>query len=140
MYGYHGAPLGRNRDLVERLHKLIPRLGTTYEAEAIATIRAIDRTLKGAGFDWHDLANAAAAHFSARIRQALQHLEPDSASDWADLARWCSDHENGWLTSRERDFVSGMISWCRWRDPTERQAAWLADIADRLRKEGAGYA
>jgi hypothetical protein len=132
MYGYHGASLGRNRDLVERLRKLIPRLGTTYEAEAITTVRAIERTLKGAGFDWHDLANAAAAHFSARIREALPHLEPDSASDWADLARWCRDHDNGRLTPREREFVESMVGWCHWRDPTERQAAWLADIADRL--------
>jgi hypothetical protein len=81
---------------------MIPRLGSTHDGEVIATARAIDRTLKAAACDWHDLATAA-----GRIRDASsRRIEPDSASDWADLARWCRDHDGGWLTERERAFAT----------------------------------
>ena len=39
-----------------RLGLLIPRLATEHDGEIVATVRAIGRTLKGAGLDFHDLA------------------------------------------------------------------------------------
>jgi hypothetical protein len=37
---------------------LIRRLSTNFDGEVVATVRAIDRKLKAAGQDWHDLARA----------------------------------------------------------------------------------
>ena len=36
------------------LSKLIPRLASSHDGEVIATARAIERALHGAGADWHD--------------------------------------------------------------------------------------
>jgi hypothetical protein len=40
---------------------LIRRLSTNFDGEVVATVRAIDRKLKAAGCDWHDLARVATA-------------------------------------------------------------------------------
>jgi hypothetical protein len=132
MTGYHAEPRRRNAELVARIEKLVPRLASTHDGEVVATARAINRTLKAAGLDWHDLAKAVATNFSGRISHASLQIEPDKATDWSDLARWCCDHDNRRLTPREREFVEDMVAWCRWREPTRRQAVWLADIANRL--------
>jgi hypothetical protein len=93
----------------------------------------LDSTLKGVGFDWRDLARAAATNFSGRMRD-LSRIEPDAARDWANVAHLCRDHHHGRLTDRERAPVTDMVMWRRWREPTDRQAAWLTDIAGRLRE------
>ncbi len=96
-----------------QLGKLIPRLGSEFDGEVIATARAIERTLKAAGRDWHDLANALRA----------------PPTDWRSVARFCADHQ-GQLSARELDFI---ISISRLPRITEKQANWLRDIASRLR-------
>ena len=42
----------------ERIGKLVPRLASEFEGERIATVAAIDRVLKAAGFDWFDFTHA----------------------------------------------------------------------------------
>ena len=44
--------------IADKLSKLIPLLGSPVDGEALSAVRAIDRTLKSAGSDWHDLASA----------------------------------------------------------------------------------
>lgn len=44
-------------DTRERLGKLIPRLGSDQDGEVVATVRAIERTLKSADRDLHALAD-----------------------------------------------------------------------------------
>jgi hypothetical protein len=44
--------------LPEIVAKLIPRLASNHDGEVIATVRAIDRTLKADRLDWHDLTRA----------------------------------------------------------------------------------
>ena len=44
-----------------RLRKLLPRLASNHDGEVAATARAIERTLKSAGHDWHDLADSIGA-------------------------------------------------------------------------------
>ena len=41
-----------------KLGKLVPRLASEFEGERIATVAAIDRVLKAAGFDWFDFTRA----------------------------------------------------------------------------------
>jgi hypothetical protein len=40
------------------LARLIPRLGSPFDHEVLATARAIERTLKSQKLDWHDVAAA----------------------------------------------------------------------------------
>jgi hypothetical protein len=128
MSAYHAQPLRRNLELAARLAKLLPRLASPHDGEVIATVAAIRRTLGSAGLDLHDLARIVATNLPDRARYSTR----DDVPDWGDLARWCCDHDNGRLTAKERAFVTGMTTWCRWREPTERQAAWLLGIAERL--------
>lgn len=44
-----------------RLAKLLPMLGSDQPGEVMAAVRAIGRTLSGAGLDWHTLAALVAA-------------------------------------------------------------------------------
>jgi hypothetical protein len=98
-----------------QLGKMIPRLASEYDGEVVATVRAIDRTLKAAGRDWHDLAAA---------------LDPPPVpSDWRSLARYCAGHQRQ-LSRRELDFI---VNISRLPRLTEKQAKWLGDIASRLR-------
>ena len=43
--------------ITPKLCKLLPRLASNHSGEVVATVAAIDRTLRGADCDWHDLAN-----------------------------------------------------------------------------------
>jgi hypothetical protein len=98
-----------------QIGKMIPRLASEYDGEVVATVRAIERTLKAAGRDWHDLAKA---------------LDPPLApSDWRSLARYCANRQR-LLSARELDFIVGISRLPR---ITEKQAKWLGDIASRLR-------
>jgi hypothetical protein len=113
-----------NPELASRLAKLIPRLASTHDGEVLATVAAIRRTLESAGLSIHDL--AAALTIGTPIPGRPQE------DDWLTIARWCRDRRHI-LNDRERDFVANMVSLCRWREPTERQAAWLLSIAEHLR-------
>jgi hypothetical protein len=43
------------------LARLIPRLGSPFDGEVVATARAIERSLRSASLDWHDLSKALTA-------------------------------------------------------------------------------
>jgi hypothetical protein len=44
--------------IAPKITKLLPMLSSSHDGEVVNTARAIERTLKGAGLDWHDLAKA----------------------------------------------------------------------------------
>src|SRR3712207_11061 len=44
--------------IASKIARLIPHLASEYDGEVVATVRAIERTLKGSGFDFHNLADA----------------------------------------------------------------------------------
>jgi hypothetical protein len=44
--------------VVERLSKLLPRLASTFAGEKLATLDAIERSLKVHNHDWHDVVAA----------------------------------------------------------------------------------
>lgn len=50
-----------------KLARLIPMLGSPVDAEALSAARAIERTLKASGQDWHDLAREIEAPALAEI-------------------------------------------------------------------------
>jgi hypothetical protein len=116
-----------------KLAKLIPLLSSDKDGEVLATARAIERTLRAEGCDWHDLASAVTREPETRVIYIKQ-PEPEP-KDWCDLARWCCDHDDDRLNPKERMFVADMASRlvCG-GEPSERQAAWLRAIYARLKR------
>lgn len=115
------------------LSKLIPRLATDHDGEVVATVRAIQRTLKAAGLDFHDLASALAK--PTRPTWAEEDPASTKAATWQETARWCASRLKR-LNPREAEFVCNM----QHRASTSaaalspKQAAWLDTIAAKLRR------
>jgi hypothetical protein len=101
--------------IAAQLGKMIPRLGSNHDGEVVATARAIERALRGAGHDWHDLVKG--LHLSA-------------LRDWRDDLACCAENM-GYFDDRERYFLRSMAHW-RGR-PTQKQLDWLGALADRVR-------
>jgi hypothetical protein len=108
------------------LDKLIRRLGSSHDGERLATVHAIERVMKTAGRDWHDLPNAIVA----------PPLAPEKPTgDWRSVARFCAARARFLRNDRERDFVATLA---RYRtEPSKKQLQWLRSIAARLSREAA---
>lgn len=134
------------RDAADKLRVLIPRLASDSDGEVVATVRAIQRTLKKHECDLHDLAALAAGgsgggqksnangNGSERRQQRRKTTSdmPEDHDDWMEVATFCCDRA-GSLRSREAEFVEGMIdNLQQWGTPTEKQGRWLWDIYCRL--------
>ncbi|UHC19450.1 hypothetical protein LRS73_31840 [Methylobacterium currus] len=137
--------------IAERLGKLIGRLGSDHDGEVVATSRAIQRTLKSAGCDLHDLAEALTAPPSPpqivyRERPAAGRPAPtsyrwgpstwregfDPNRRWQTLVARCqlavgrlSDWETSFLVS-----LKGRLD--RGHDLTDRQRDRLLEIATKV--------
>ena len=107
------------------LDKLIRRLGSSHDGERLATVHAIERVLKTAGRDWHDLADAIVAPPLVPKR---------SIANWRQQLRFCADHAR-LLNDRERDFIRTLNGYRS--EPSEKQLKWLHSIAARLAREAA---
>jgi hypothetical protein len=116
---------------------LIPRLGSLFDGEVIATVRAIERVLKSQGFDLNDLAES--------IRQTPQapkfsRLPQRQHSKWADIPPpdrraflfWLLEQST--LTDWDEEFVAGVI---RYRDRlSPKQIAVIDKIIKRCAERG----
>jgi hypothetical protein len=49
------------RPLPPVIAQLLPRLGSNFDGEIIATVKAIQRVLHSSSMDWHDLTKAITA-------------------------------------------------------------------------------
>jgi hypothetical protein len=90
--------------------RLIPRLGSPFDHEVVATARAIERTLKSQKLDWHDVAVAVTAQ--APLIQ-WDYEPPRTESGDAQQIR-------AWLTAIARE------SW-----PNEWTAVFVGDLLRR---------
>jgi hypothetical protein len=118
-----------------KLAPLVRMLGSPVDGEALAACRAIGRTLKTAGCDFHDLAKAIEGPAEPRVvvlyrdREPPARREPETGEHWRDMARRCLGHF-GDLRPAERRFLQDII---RWRGkPTAKQMTWLLAIAEAL--------
>jgi hypothetical protein len=70
----------------------VPRLASDADGEVVSTVRAIDRTLRGAGFDWHDLTSALkpALPRPASMPQPQPQPKPRAPRTWLEIANWCA--------------------------------------------------
>lgn len=115
-----------SRSPIEKLARLIPRLGTTFDGERLATVAAIERTLRNAGLDWHALA-AAIERQPAPVRMTDCRYEPvDMPETVSEVAQWCLSRGAGRLSDREVRFLRNMLTWPG--SPSSGQRKWLADI------------
>lgn len=117
-----------------KLSKLIPMLATDHDGEVVATVRAIGRTLKGAGLDFHNLVEALCeprrAYAYAPPPPPTPEKEPET---WDEIARWCLRRDAGDLTLKERKFVVDMVRRAGMNiKPTDRQMSWLRAIHVKL--------
>jgi hypothetical protein len=100
--------------LIPTLGKLIPRLASNHDGEVVATVRAIERVLKSAGRDLHDLAACLGAPAN----------DSDKSTVW-----WCY-HRRHLLSQGDQRFIEGVTEQ---RSPlSPRQLKWLNDIVARL--------
>lgn len=117
--------------LALKVAKIIPRLASPHEGEVTASVAAIGRLLSSEQLDWHDVAR--------RFVEPATLLAPRSPEapvgyrasiDFALARADClSDREIDFLTSLRPCTLRGYV-------PTIRQAAWIADIVDRLTSQG----
>lgn len=107
--------------------KLIPRLASDHDGEVVATARALDRTLRTAGLDFHAIADVVERGPGGAYRDC----ERDFFS-WAVTANWCRHHGGGRLSLKEHAFVCDMARSVR--EPTEKQRAWLEAIVRKLER------
>jgi hypothetical protein len=106
-----------------RVGQLVRLLASDKPGEIVAAATALTRTLTSVGIDIRALADVV----QRGLKRQLSYDEPEP--DYTTLARRCW-HLRHRLSSREVDFVGSMLRWDG--QPTERQAAWLLAIDDRL--------
>jgi hypothetical protein len=134
-----------------KLSSLVRLLASDRDGEVIAAARAIGRTLKSVGADFHafadgvDKANGNGklsdvemrklydAGFAAGIAAAesrdvgddFRNLDGSASSET--MAQHCRKHRNQ-LNEREREFITSVSARIVYREPTEKQTKWLRNI------------
>jgi hypothetical protein len=115
-------------EIAPRLRCLLLMLSSDRDGEVVASARAIDRVLRSNSLDWHDLAQAVCPS-APTVRCG------NDERDWRDIVAFCTSRLSC-LSGREREFLRSIARW-RGRELTERQAAWLTAIFERIRREAA---
>lgn len=108
--------------VVPRIGQLVRLLGSDRDGERLASLAAIDKTLKSNHLDWHVLADA--------VERGIIMLKNQRREDrpWQRLAgdclRFAGYHR---LKPVEREFLASMQAWPH--EPSSKQWAWLEAIA-----------
>lgn len=103
--------------------RMIPRLGSPFDHEVVATARAIERALKPLGFDWHDVAAAVTAQApptqwdyephrteSGEARQMRAWLTAISRESWPNV--WTAGFVTDLLRCSSLDGLTGKQAAC----------------------------
>jgi hypothetical protein len=121
----------RLNEVASRLKPLLLMLSSDQPGEVAAAARAIGRTLKSAGVDWHDLAGLLTAKAPARAPSKAQPPPWDDDLDWHEMRKFCLEHSE-LLRSRELEFIENLADWRG--DLTIKQHDWLGAIYARVRR------
>jgi hypothetical protein len=110
-----------------RLGKMLLTLSSPHDGEVVAAVRAIERALRGAGHDWHDLVQTL---FPSPAQPDAVDLSSDKST-----VSWCF-HRRNLLSPRDCRFIEDLTDWHKPLSPAQR--TWLHDIVAKLeRLEGA---
>ena len=108
--------------------KMVLMLSSNQPGEIVAAANAIDRTLRNAGHDWHDLVRAieiGAATMTKPPRKGEPVIEPVTEQD---IARYVLGRQAE-LSAQERDFVRTIMKRMAYGDSiTDKQSRWLKAI------------
>jgi hypothetical protein len=107
----------------ERLKKLLLMLSSDHPGEIASAARAIGRTLKEAGTDWHGLVG--------RLSDPASNNDPGAAADLHEMRSFCLQRAD-LLRPREHEFLNSLATWSG--DLTEKQHHWLVAIYGRLHR------
>ena len=137
------------RDLflvLPKLAVLLPRLGSNHDAEVVATVRHVERLLKSAGLDWHDLVAALSppvVTLATRTEGARRYPAPrrppgptgtGHAVLMTNMAAYCCLHGMQGLGVAELRFAVGMADKLRRGHRLgPKQEERLRALYDRLR-------
>jgi len=113
----------------DKLAKLVLMLSSDRDGEVVAAARAIGRSLRAVGTDWHELARKLTV--PAHSRRPPPHDADHGDANWRALRDFCLDRDF-LLRPREREFVVGLGNWRG--QVTEKQFAWLLSIYARVRR------
>jgi hypothetical protein len=119
----------------DRLGKLMRMLSWDKPGEVVAATEAIKHTLPTEGLDIHNLADALCQPAPHAETKAQSTLSSADDTDWYSVACECGARGN-FLTAREQQFISDMVTWTALRAPTEKQQAWLLAIFNWVRRRG----
>ena len=118
------------------LAKLVRLLSSDKDGEVLAAALAIKRTLAAEGSDIHALADALCRPQPQQKEEPQRPPPPPPGEDdWHAMSCECQAHGER-LSQREQDFVDDMVRWTVFREPTEKQQAWLLSIYRRVRRYG----
>jgi hypothetical protein len=111
--------------IAQRLKKLVLLLSSNQDGEVVGAARAIDRALRSAGADWHDLVSQLDKTSTNTNGAANQ------SGDWRPMRDFCAQRSS-LLRPREQEFIDHIDSW---RGAlTEKQNNWLIAIYTRVKK------
>ncbi|MER9596081.1 hypothetical protein [Mesorhizobium sp. M0244] len=118
-----------------KLRQCLLMLSGEHDGEVVAAARAINRVLATSGRDWHWLAGKLtdSGAEKAERRSGSDDAGGDLYEDHRDAAGWLIERHWRRLRPKDLDFLATMQDWRG--QPTEKQAAWLADLCRRF-----GYA
>jgi hypothetical protein len=111
-----------------KLDKLIPLLSSDKDGEVIATVGAIDRTLKSAGYDWFDLVKVIEIGGKQLTRPDRYVERVDAPITELDMARFALGNI-GNLSESEGEFVRSVIRLLAYGNVlSPKQSRWLMAI------------
>jgi hypothetical protein len=135
-----------------KLSGLVRLLSSDRDGEVVAAARALGRTLKAHGADFHALADRVEhangngkigeadmrklydAGFAAGIATAEHRNDAgddfrnlDGSASWETMAAHCRRHSDK-LGEREQEFIRSVSAHLVWREPTPKQTKWLRSI------------
>jgi hypothetical protein len=120
--------------LAFKLAKLIPLLSSDNDGEALATVRAIGRTLEAGGADFHALAKSVAEPKMPIVyRSEAKPAAARRPTTLLEIPGWCRTHHGGRLSPSEERFIADMLGRLSLRcRASEKQEKWLRSIYYRL--------
>jgi hypothetical protein len=124
------------------LAKLIRLMASDNDCEALAAVRALARTLRGAGADLHDFAalvetpptapsDHARPNCNDRFDDQFVDDDDDDDESWRSMRDACAAHIER-FTIREQQLLQTLQHWRG--TPTEKQLNWLRALFTRVRR------
>jgi hypothetical protein len=118
--------------IAPRITKLLPLLASDRDGEVVAAVRAIDRTLKAEGLDWHALAAVFAADDgTADAPPTWGSLGVESRIRWLQTVGCSPGLLSEWEYNFVADITARLMDWPYYA-PTAKQQA----ILDRILAHG----